>query len=615
MLTRLLTLLLVVSFGFGLAEGRIHAVGKVTVDPNVGGTDVSMLTDAIDARLAQKVSYEARRKTVSAILADLTKATGVTLRAGYNSRDWQVRDRRMNIFAKDIPLATLLSSIARVMNFKWSISQEQPRTYRLYMDRRTLLDAEARSARRIQKNIEWQTKKRESWIEDIANVGKLSEQEIEKLRETNPYLYVYYKTGRADALNALFKASPDIAHALAMGEELRLNAASLPQDVQQAILQLRESSRLLRSTWTGNGRIPAYEEEPNLNTVDLIINEGVDRVARDGANSCHMGWITVRYGAQYSEQDLITPFPNPDFETTRLFGTEFVRSWETGQGADQVKFPKSTLDAAKVADHVKFGEDETPEGKPKEHPDDPALQKEVDCQPDDTRLDSVLAEVAKNCELSIISDSFGRPYNRLAIQGEMSIRELLDRIEAVHAEDWEKRGSLLELRKKDWFMERSAQLPEAWLEKWRQEAKNTGTLDLDTLWRINKLSYDQRRVNVYEDDVLGRMSLGADAGLMKIYDCLNASQRRTVTTSGTTSELNEAQMTALADLLKGVGSPVTRVTLTTSRKPLGKRLEYEVRLTGADGTQFGPWKLTTPECTEPEKDKPGQAPAKATPSH
>lgn len=601
--------------GIIILIGRADAIGKSTIDPNTVTTAVESkpFDSESDSRLAQKVTYEARYKTISAVLADLSKSTGVKLKAGYNNQDWQVRDRKMNIFVKEIPLAALMSSIARVMKFKWSISRDaQPWTYRLYMDRRTLLDAEGRRARRIQKNIEWQTKKREAWVEDIANVGRLSDQDLEKLKETNPYLYVYRKTGRSDALNALFKAAPDIANALTAGQEMTLNVASLPQDVQQAVLQLRSSCRLLRSVWTGNGRTPSYEAEPDAENIDLIINEGVDRVAREGANNLHMGWIVVRYGERFSEQDLVTPFPNTDFETTKLFGTEFVRSWETEQGADQVRYPKSEIDAAKVADRQRFGQDDTPEEKPKEHPDDPALQEKVKFLPEDMRLSNVLAELAKNSGLSIVSDSFGRPYNRVTIQGEMKIREILDRIEAGYCRNWEKRGQLLEFQEQDWFMKRAAQLPESWLEKWRLEARQTGTLDLGVLSQINELNYEQRLVNIYEDDVLGKISPWPGPNFFLVYDCLDANQQRTVTTTSSSSitQFTKAQISMLANLLKGKAADASAITIKTIRKQVGKHFDYELQAINSDSLQVAAWNVSTPEYTESIMEKPAQKPIK-----
>ncbi len=47
------------------------AVGKITVDPNTGPPKISGETIS-GADVAQKVTYEAKRKTVSSILAELS---------------------------------------------------------------------------------------------------------------------------------------------------------------------------------------------------------------------------------------------------------------------------------------------------------------------------------------------------------------------------------------------------------------------------------------------------------------------------------------------------------------------------------------------------------------
>ncbi|MEN6356895.1 MAG: hypothetical protein ABFD83_07400, partial [Armatimonadota bacterium] len=96
--------------------GGAWAFGKVTVDPNASDQAVIEQWEN-DTRLSQKVTYEARHKAVKVILEDLSDMMGVTLNAGFNKQDWQVRDRKMNIFAKDITLADLLNSIARTMKF------------------------------------------------------------------------------------------------------------------------------------------------------------------------------------------------------------------------------------------------------------------------------------------------------------------------------------------------------------------------------------------------------------------------------------------------------------------------------------------------------------------
>jgi len=59
------------------------AVGKTTVDPNaLRSTSAEKASGTSGADTTQKVTYEARRKTVVSIFSDLSKMTGVTLRAG-----------------------------------------------------------------------------------------------------------------------------------------------------------------------------------------------------------------------------------------------------------------------------------------------------------------------------------------------------------------------------------------------------------------------------------------------------------------------------------------------------------------------------------------------------
>ena len=164
--------------------------GRSLSIPTRPGAQVEAAAPETDTRLAQKVTYEAKRKTVVTILADLSATTGVTLRAGYNSQDWQVRDRKMNIFAKDIPLADLMNSIARVMKFKWSRSENDGvYSYRLYMDRKTLLDADAQKARMEERIQEKFSKKRQKLLDNLEKADSLSDEDLEKMKAEDPASY------------------------------------------------------------------------------------------------------------------------------------------------------------------------------------------------------------------------------------------------------------------------------------------------------------------------------------------------------------------------------------------------------------------------------------------
>ena len=203
----------------------LFAYGKTTIDPNLSTKNIQLQTDT-NNRLSQKVTYEAKRKTVSSILADLSDLTGITLKAGYNNEDWQVRDRRMNIFAKDVPLASLMSSIARVMKFMWIVNEKDGvKSYRLYMDRKTLLDADAQKARNDTRVQEQLAKGRQELLESFENPDSASKEDAEK-------------NSCNISLGTLCKEIPGLAEAVATGQEVGFSGSQLSLACKEAVLQI-----------------------------------------------------------------------------------------------------------------------------------------------------------------------------------------------------------------------------------------------------------------------------------------------------------------------------------------------------------------------------------------
>ena len=134
---------------------------------------LSEATASSDARLAQKVTYEARYVSVQRILEDLTALTGIRFYAGSNTYDWNVRSRKMNIFVKDVKVADLMNPIAHAMKFTWNCSASQgPPTYRLVVDGKFAVAADVQIAlARTKYEGIWQ-KRRNEWIDAIMEYGQ-----------------------------------------------------------------------------------------------------------------------------------------------------------------------------------------------------------------------------------------------------------------------------------------------------------------------------------------------------------------------------------------------------------------------------------------------------------
>ncbi|MCL5104653.1 MAG: hypothetical protein M1133_11160 [Armatimonadetes bacterium] len=584
---------------------------KITVDPNTPQAVKPVeQTDKPDERLAQKVTYEARRKMVSSILTDLTEKTGVTLKAGLSEKDWQVRDLRMNIFAKDVPLADLMSSIARVMKFKWEIgNKDTVRTYRLFMDRKTLLDAENSKLREEQQREQMLAKKREKMLNEFARVDKLSPQELEKLKQDNPFMYVAATSGMAGPLAKFFQEVPMATEALATGQELSLGAGSLSPIAQQALVQSMIAMAQLRSKM-GDRRANIPDDfASNPGQISVQLNRHYEDSKNRPMGHSMLGEITMRV----DDQSIDMPFFDHDSTLAKMLGKAIIKSQEEDRPMDEVmRGMQGEMMSAVVSDIKK---DDS--GEPAvEHPEDPDLDVKIKLKPKENRLEEIEAALADASKMAVVSDSFGQQMGMLGrgyiSDEEMSVREALEKIAETRHYNWDKRNGVIELRDRNWYRKRLAQIPEARIEAWRETLKKTGTLDLDALVHIAALNQEEFNDNITSDEDLMRCNITGvyfgNRDVLRAYGALSESQRSAVFSANglNLAILSPDQWNQLEKLITQRNPSYLQgeqdvITLHATRTQQGKLFDYAFTISSADDLPPIVWRFTTPEYKEPEK--------------
>lgn len=571
------------------------AVGKVTVDPNKPGAKIAMVAPEIDSRLDKKVTYEARRKTVSAILADLSEMTGVTLHAGYNKMDWQTRDRRMNIFAKDTPLKSLMNSIAHVMKFKWSkTDQSGTWTYRLYMDRKTLLGAERQRLIEEERLLELESKQREKVIDELTRTAAMSDQELEKLKQDCPYLYLTSKMGWRYLLPALFAEVPAAMEAWSAGEYLSLNGNDLPPQAQQALLKtIPIMSKDLAGT-IGPGAVPPEEALNDLGKLNIQINIAKKMLGYRGDTA--IGDVTI----DWPGSGVRTGFLDTDSEVAKKIGLDYIRAEDNGPMGEQEQGRMNQGHEIAVEEQkTDFLEPVT------EHPEDPALLAKVKLKIEGNGFIDLLKAVAKASGLAVVSDSFAIRYLGFDLAGsEVPLKEVLNKIALQYRYNWDKQNSVIEFRDRGWFRKRSAQVPEAWLEPWRAALRDTGTLNIDQLSQMACLNDEQAHENIYCDGVLnadGLMNILFNQGdLLKAYACLDDLQQSAVFSDvGLQLAMvspdkwpTVARMFRFKPLFNA--NPDAGITLIGKLQKAGKLISYTVTASTPVDTSPIKWQFTTP---------------------
>lgn len=603
-----------------LALSAAGFAAKVTVDPNVPGASPAVeKPDDVDARLAEKITYIAKGKTISAILDDLTKSTGITFRAGYNSGDWQVRDRKMTISVTDVPISRLISSMARVMKFKWQRSGEPGEySYRLYLDRKTLLDIEAQRAREEERAQAALAKKRAEGMEQYSKLADLTEEEQLDLKQSNPFLYMAARSGLGNSLGSFFKEVPSAFDAIATGNPLEIRGSQLSAVAQNSLMSaVRDMSRMEQRL---TGRTRSVPEDIDPSKASIKFNDNMDHFGGFPMSSFLLGNMSISYGD--SKVDI--PFIDPQSGLAKTVGTVFNESQEQNRSIESVI--KDHI--SEFVDAMKSEAKAAVEGEAlNEQPDDPALNEKIEIKGDINDLPDAQLALAESAKIGVVSDYFGSGMRmRMALSGDTTIKTVLDAITDSYFYNWTKHQGVLEFRDRNWFKKRAAQLPEAQLDVWRKELNSTGTLDLASLSQIAQLEPDQFMQNVTGDEILGKSrSLSnvilSNRELLKFYGTLSAEQRSALLSrSGLDfAMLSKEQYSQASKLIKSrvganavesASSIVVSFAREASKGDTG--IKYEIALTVEGNAIDSVWTFTTPVAPLPKatENQPNSKPAK-----
>lgn len=592
------------------------AVGKVTIDPNTPGAavkeDQALKTDT---RLSRKVTLSGARKSVRAILDELTTSTGVVFKAGVNNNDWQVRDRKMCVFAKDVPLVQAMNSISHVMKFKWERKGEDGKwTYRLYMDRRTLLDAEAQKLREDERLREKATQKRKAALESYAGIDSLSPDDIANLRDKDPLLYIYADTGIAGSIGQMFREVPALSEAMAGGEPITMTGADMSANARAGLARMVDSVLKFAQQLEPDTGMPDEPIDPESIIID--INGGLARQNEQMMQYIELATLHILFG---DSGNINLPLMDPDSAVGRLIGKMLIKCQEGQANIDDIgKQMEADIQNAVISDTKNdYGEPEL------QHPDDPALKAKVKLTPDGNKLADVQKALADASSYAVISDSFGKTEGSYDfVKDENELGAVLDRLTKINMYNWDKKASILEFRDREWFNKRSAQIPEATLEGWRQTFKKTGTLDIDDLAEIARLDQAQYNMNVWEDEVLFTPVLNniimTCRDMLRLYASLTDYQRAAILGDAglDLKDLSPEQYAMAESVIRTRNAKYLQkpddLTLRIWRTPSRKRFSYDCQVVTAEELPPMKWEFTTPKYQEPKK--PGKPDDKAKPA-
>ncbi len=607
-----------------IARGGLLAA-KITVDPNApGAATPKEIAVAADSRLSQKITYHVQRRAVRDILQDLSDMTGVKLIAGASKNDWPVRDRKMNIFVRETKLSDLMNSVARVMKFKWTSSEDlKPPVYRLIVDRKDAIAADMRKQQAEEKSENYWRARRQEWVDIIMRDGTMTPSQVEATRETDPVFYRYARGGHIRALHALFTEVPEAKNRFAEGRNFRISTDKLSEDTHQLIYQAANEFKkfMQRGRWPIIGFADEMKPEQEFDVAYIRLDVGSFTPNWRWGLMSHKstGYFHVSRGSWDPE---IVDLKDKNSELAKALCEReniIIDTDERGPADDlfNTRVPKMR------AEFTKEEEELYPSEPLEDQSDTPELSEVVRLKmPDREAEEGVRAycrdvadfqgALADATGMGIVSDSWisvrgDRPENQ-----EATLRDLLVKFSKSFNYNWRQSGELLEFRHRKRWKNRLTQIPDGWVDEWRSNTRKNGVLSLEDLASISTLNYYQAEESLKADEVLGLGSLYdqvlsiLDGNLnlqwLRLYNSLTPSLRTLLTERNGVNGfmLTQDQWKLGQVMFDRIGSSRGDALFRLERVPHEKELIYRFReIDTESGEEDRTWEITLPRYTPP----------------
>lgn len=554
----------------GIATMFGFSMVSVAQEP-AAGTEVKP-----DPRLNQKITYSAAGLPLSEVTEALTKLTKVHIEAGIGVRDWKSRERRISVRAKDKTLGETLNQIAKTLHFFLGrFGKEGEWEYRLWQDlkgrefEKAMLLTQQEAAERSIKET------RKAIFTDAEKALSMSKADALKLKTTDPWTAFLGGTESGRAYSELMRGLPDVSKELMLrGREVNLSVGELSPEMQGSLKRMVDNDKLTKMQMGMVGAPSLDKFEP-----ERLVLMQMDSIGGRMASVSALGMVGVTLvigkpiepampdpkspiAEMFGGMPLAgMPIAGSDSLLGRMIGMMGLTLEEGGDLTQAVQAMGADMEAV-------FRETLAKRVKPTEKPTDPVLLQEVEPikqgfdlkDPTKAALDK-LAEVTR---LGFILDFYPSQQDTMAMGLGFSVKKeplykALDAFQMAGYE-WEYSDGFVRLRPKDWAVQRSYDIPDAFIEKYRKKLETDGWFDLDTTAEIVFALTEGQLLNRFAQDpellpaasMLQQGAFGGANDLLWVYGGLTAPQKAQMKTDAGLpfAALSDAQWDKMADVVE-----------------------------------------------------------------
>lgn len=478
--------------------------------------------DTSDPRLDQKVTYQAKGQLLHKALTELTDKTGVVMTCGKNEKDWEVRDRKVSIAVKDMPLKDLQQQLSKLLHFTWARgSKDGQPTYRLFQDLKSKREEESLRVAAKEAQEKKMMERRQSVLTTMEKLETLTPEQIESLKTESPMMYVLAREPIGKGILQLMHALPGARSALLNGSEYQVGLSNAPSETTDAARACVKGMDSLIQRLDPMHRSVFGGLADNIQNARVTINNSSDEMNSFGGGGMFLGMLSVE-AEGFPEAGI--PLVDPTSPIADTMGKMLIKLME---GSSIMELAGEFRGEMEKAVNETMKSDETDEPLP----DDPDFEKlvKLELKPSD-KLPETLEALAKKMDMQVFSDHFVSMMPTFPISHEeQKLGKLLKSIASTYGKQFKKTGNTIVFTDRKWFEKRTWEVAENMLEYWRT-AINKGNLQLDDLVWMACLTDEQIMNTLMPDEnirsVAGRLM--SNKHLLRLHAVLTESQKRSM---------------------------------------------------------------------------------------
>ena len=494
----------------------------------IAGKAFGIADTSTDPRLDKKVTLEVSHTKLEDVVRSLADQTGVVIKAGSGQRDWRVRERKVTIYAKDVPAGQMMTEISKLLGYYLSQDgKEGEWTYLFWQDQKSrifeseMITAEKEAAAQRIKDM------RQGALDEAAKALDMSPEDALKQRDKNPWQAYLGGTqsGRGFAqLMSLFGGFPTERELMLRGQRTSIPLSNLSPGMQLAVTDASGFNAFTQMS-------DAEKEKLKALTPYQLTVMPVDQIGDSMASLVGFGGLMFITGlgpgglGQGSEMlgggipMGFLPLAGPDSIVGNMFGKTLLALSEGATREEAMKqMQEPNRDTIADALKRKSPTEENP-------PTDPELTREVELDKThfSTGLSSMDKPEANGKMVEAISKAIGMPVLLESFRGFLPLEiflkpgkqplyQILIGIEKA-GDTWDMQDKTLRIRPEDWALQRSYEIQDSFIAYCKDLLEKQGEWTLDDAGYIAvSLTDDQIQNTLARDPDLSMVAIGLTGG-------------------------------------------------------------------------------------------------------